>query len=100
MRVYLDGCFRVIVDRNKPHQAVKPLRLMEQLVTIASAGGLVVDPFTRSGTTCIAALRLGRRAIGMELNAKLAELARERGRADLSGSNYGARTPGQRASSE
>ena len=35
--VYLDGCFRVLADRDKLHQAVKPLALMERLVTIASS---------------------------------------------------------------
>jgi site-specific DNA-methyltransferase (adenine-specific) len=66
--VYLDGCFRVLADRDKLHQAVKPLALMERLVTIAAAGGSVVDPFAGSGTTCIAALRQGRRGVGIELN--------------------------------
>ena len=95
--VYLDGCFRVIADRDKLHQAVKPLALMERLVTVAPAGGLVVDPFVGSGSTCIAALRNGRRVIGIEINAEWAEMARERVRADLSGSDYGARVSGQRA---
>lgn len=95
--VYLDGCFRLIADRDKLHQAVKPLALMERLVTIAPAGGLVVDPFVGSGTTCIAALRHGRRVIGVEINAEWTELARERVRADVSGSDYGARANGQRA---
>jgi site-specific DNA-methyltransferase (adenine-specific) len=83
--VYLDGCFRVLADRDKLHQAVKPLALMERLVTIAPAGGLVVDPFVGSGSTCIAALRSGRRVVGVEIVAQWAELARERVRADLSG---------------
>ena len=95
--VYLDGCFRVLADRDKLHQAVKPLALMERLVTIAPAGGLVVDPFAGSGTTCIAALRQGRRIVGIEISAEWAELARERVRADLTGSAHEARAAGQRA---
>jgi hypothetical protein len=43
--VYLDGCFRVIADWDKLHQAVKPLSLVERLVTTAPVGGVVVDPF-------------------------------------------------------
>jgi site-specific DNA-methyltransferase (adenine-specific) len=93
---YLDGCFSVLADRDKLHQAVKPLALMERLVTIAPTGGLVVDPFAGSGTTCIAALRQGRRVIGVEINRDWAELARERVRADLSGSDYAAQVAGQR----
>ena len=95
--VYLDGCFRVMADRDKLHQAVKPLALMERLVTIAPAGGLVVDPFVGSGSTCIAALRGGRRVIGIEIHREWAELARERVRAEVSGSDYGARAAGQQS---
>jgi site-specific DNA-methyltransferase (adenine-specific) len=95
--VYLDGCFRVLADRDKLHQAVKPLALMERLVTIAPASGLVLDPFAGSGSTCIAALRQSRRVIGIEIHREWAELARERVRADVSGSDYASRVAGQRA---
>ena len=94
--VYLDGCFRVLADRDKLHQAVKPIALMERVVTIAPMSGLIVDPFAGSGTTCIAGLRQGRRVVGIEINAYWAELARERLRADVSGSDYSARASGQR----
>jgi site-specific DNA-methyltransferase (adenine-specific) len=56
-----------------------------------------VDPFAGSGTTCLAALRRGRRVVGIESNVEWAELARERVRADLSGIDYLARASGQRA---
>jgi site-specific DNA-methyltransferase (adenine-specific) len=95
--VYLDGCFRVIADRDKLHQAVKPLSLMERLVTIAPIGGVVADPFVGSGSTCAAAVRQGRRAIGIEISSEWAEVARERVRADVSGSEYAARVSGQQA---
>ncbi|HVW28884.1 MAG TPA: DNA methyltransferase [Polyangiaceae bacterium] len=95
--VYLDGCFRVLADRDKLHQAVKPLALMERLVTIAPAGGLIVDPFAGSGTTVAAALRQGRRVLGIEISREWAELARERVRADASGSDYAALLRGQQA---
>jgi site-specific DNA-methyltransferase (adenine-specific) len=87
----------VIADRDKLHQAVKPLSLMERLVTIAPVGGVVVDPFVGSGSTCATAVRQGRRVIGIEINREWAEVARERVRADVSGSDYAARTMGQRA---
>jgi site-specific DNA-methyltransferase (adenine-specific) len=95
--VYLDGCFRVLAERDKLHQAVKPLALMERLVTVAPAGALCVDPFAGSGTTCLAATRQGRRVIGMEINRDWANLARERVRADVSGSDCAARARGQQA---
>jgi site-specific DNA-methyltransferase (adenine-specific) len=95
--VYLDGCFRVVADRDKLHQAVKPLSLMERLVTIAPSDGVVVDPFVGSGSTCAAAVRQGRRVVGIEINREWAEVAREQVRADVSGSDYAARMAGQRA---
>lgn len=41
-------------------------------------GGVVLDPFSGAGTTAMVALRHGRRAIGLELNAEYVELARRR----------------------
>src|SRR5262249_43634558 len=41
-------------------------------------GGLVCDPFAGSGTTLIAAERLGRKHIGFEINPGTAERARQR----------------------
>jgi site-specific DNA-methyltransferase (adenine-specific) len=40
--------------------------------------GLVLDPFAGSGTTLRVARRLGRDALGIELNPEFARLARER----------------------
>lgn len=44
----------------------------------AAVPGVVLDPFAGLGTTLIAALRLGRSAIGIELSEKYAEAARKR----------------------
>ena len=85
----------MMADRDKLHQAVKPLSLMERLVTIAPVGAVVVDPFVGSGSTCAAAVRQGRRVIGIEICR--AEVARERVRADVAGSDYAAQAAGQRA---
>jgi DNA modification methylase len=43
-----------------------------------SEPGLVLDPFIGSGTTAVAAERLGRDWLGIELNPAFAELARQR----------------------
>ena len=40
--------------------------------------GVVLDPFVGTGTTAVAAKRLGRRFVGFELNADYVELARKR----------------------
>jgi DNA modification methylase len=42
------------------------------------AGGTVLDPFGGSGTTGLAASRLGRNAILIELNSNYAELSQSR----------------------
>lgn len=53
------------------HLSVKPLSLMEQLVKlVAPEGSLVLDPFTGSGTTAIAALNNNCSFIGFELDQK------------------------------
>jgi len=62
------------------HPTVKPVKLMEYLLTLLSTpdGGVVLDPFAGSGTTLLAAQRLGRRCIGVELTEHNCEIARGR----------------------
>ena len=62
------------------HATVKPLALMEYLLTLFSTpdGGVILDPFAGSGTTLLAAQQLGRRSIGVELTEHNCEIARER----------------------
>lgn len=49
------------------HTTQKPLLLMEHLVVdFTDAGETILDPFAGSGTTGLAALRLGRRFVGWE----------------------------------
>ncbi len=75
----LPGVFRVGVHQDdKFHQTGKPTELMRQIVQICRPGGLILDPFAGSGTTLIAALLTGRRAIGIEQVAEHAETARAR----------------------
>lgn len=57
----------------------KPLALLELLVRACSpAGGTVLDPCCGSGTTLVAAARLGRRAVGGDINPQAVEIARAR----------------------
>lgn len=66
-------------ERKNRHPTVKPLKLMEYLITLGSrANDLVLDPFCGSGTTCVAAKILRRNYLGIELQAEYAELARHR----------------------
>ncbi len=61
------------------HPTVKPIALMRWLTRlILPPGGLVLDPFTGSGTTGIAALLEGGRFLGIEKDPKFAALARTR----------------------
>ncbi|RMD63776.1 MAG: site-specific DNA-methyltransferase, partial [Planctomycetota bacterium] len=57
----------------------KPLALLELLIrACCPPGGLVLDPCCGSGTTLVAALRAGRRAVGCDVGAEAVELTARR----------------------
>ncbi len=57
----------------------KPLALLRRIIALASnPGDLVLDPFCGSGTTLIAAHRLGRRWIGIDANPQAIAIAKSR----------------------
>lgn len=57
----------------------KPLALLELLVrACCPPGGVVLDPCCGSGTTIVAAVGLGRGAIGWDSNARAVDIARRR----------------------
>ncbi len=61
------------------HPTQKPVPLMLDLVRdFTDRDDLIIDPFAGSGTTGVAALRLGRRFLGCERDAKYARLAADR----------------------
>ena len=65
------------VRSNDDHEAKFPLELPTRLIRLLSdPGDVVLDPFVGSGTTAVAALRLGRRYLGIELLPRYAALAR------------------------
>jgi site-specific DNA-methyltransferase (adenine-specific) len=58
------------------HPCPKPIGMMRWLVARASLRGEVVcDPFMGSGTTGVAAVKLGRRFIGIEIEPKYFDIA-------------------------
>lgn len=58
------------------HFAVMPLTLAERCVSAGcKQGGVVLDPFSGSGTTGLAAARLGRRYVGIDLSAEYLDLS-------------------------
>ena len=66
------------------HPNEKPVRVMIKVVKTASdRGHLILDPYMGSGTTLIAAIRTGRRAIGIEIDPTHYRTAVERVRREL-----------------
>jgi len=59
------------------HPGTKPLKLMEKIVN-STGGNLILDPFCGSGTTCVAAKKLGRRYIGIDISEKYCKIAEKR----------------------
>lgn len=65
-------------DHERFHLTSKPTKVMEEIIAVTRPGSLIVDPFAGAGTTLLAALRLGRRALGCELVPGYVERARAR----------------------
>jgi site-specific DNA-methyltransferase (adenine-specific) len=80
------------------HPTKKPLALMLEIVSdFTDPGETVLDPFAGSGTTGVAAIRLGRHFVGIERDPKYFALAVERLRAEEQGSTLLAQRAGQLA---
>jgi DNA modification methylase len=68
-----------LADRGNIHPTCKPLSLMQWLVRlITPPNGVVLDPFTGSGSTGAAAVLEGFRFIGIEREAEYVEIAEKR----------------------
>jgi len=76
---YPDGTERPKQNSKNIHPTVKPIKLMEYLVKLVTQpGGVVLDPFTGSGTTLIAAKKLGFKYIGIEREEEYCKIAEAR----------------------
>ncbi len=65
--------------KSRGHETVKPIALMEWLIRLVTPpGGVVLDPFLGSGTTGIAAKRLGFDFIGIEREEEYIKIAQAR----------------------
>ncbi|HSR48475.1 MAG TPA: site-specific DNA-methyltransferase [Anaerolineales bacterium] len=61
------------------HPAPFPEELPRRLIELYTfKGDVVLDPFAGSGTTCVAARRLGRHFVGFEIHREYVELAEKR----------------------
>ena len=66
-------------DRTKLHPTQKPVALLEYLIkTYTNEGELVLDFTMGSGSTGVACLNTNRRFIGIELDEKYFNIAKER----------------------
>jgi site-specific DNA-methyltransferase (adenine-specific) len=62
---------------NKLHPTQKPTSILRPFIeSYSPVGGTVLDPFTGSGSTLVAAKSLGRSYIGIEIDAKYHAAAR------------------------
>jgi site-specific DNA-methyltransferase (adenine-specific)/site-specific DNA-methyltransferase (cytosine-N4-specific) len=64
---------------NKQHSAAFPESLPEWFIKLfTKEGDMVLDPFMGSGTTCIAAQKMGRPSIGIEILTEYCEMVKNR----------------------
>lgn len=73
-----------------PHPCQLPIHLLERIILMSTdVSDTVLDPFLGTGTTAIAAKRLGRHYIGFELDELYATIAREKVEQQTSTSRVG-----------
>jgi site-specific DNA-methyltransferase (adenine-specific) len=66
-------------ERTGLHPTEKPRRLMAEILgDFTNPGELICDPFMGSGTTGVAAVQMGRRFVGLELNETYFDIACKR----------------------
>jgi len=73
-----EGCLRCSVPSNKLHPTEKPVAILRELVRAVPPGGVVLDPFAGSGSTLVAAVSEGYRAIGIEREPEYCDIIRKR----------------------
>ncbi len=71
--------FKTESSRRFAHPAVFPEELPRRLILLyTNVNDIVLDPFMGTGTTAVAAMKLGRRYIGYEISPAYVEIARQR----------------------
>jgi DNA modification methylase len=68
-----------MMQENGLHPTQKPIALMKWCIELATnPGDTILDPFMGSGTTGVAAVQLGRKFIGIEIDETYYEIAKKR----------------------
>jgi len=76
--------------KRDPHPCQLPIHLLERLILMTTdEDDIVLDPFMGTGTTAIAAKRLGRNYIGFEVDEKYIEIVNEKLKNTKSNSKIG-----------
>ena len=66
-------------DCNNSHPAPYPLPMPTNCILLTTKpDDIILDPFMGSGTTCVAAKKLGRRYIGIDISREYCEIAKQR----------------------
>jgi DNA modification methylase len=73
------GFIRDSKDERNGHPTQKPTELMTKIICdFTNPSDLILDPFMGSGTTGVAAVQLGRKFIGIEIDPGYFEIAKKR----------------------
>jgi DNA modification methylase len=76
IRYLWNGCMRMERDVEREHPTQKPREVMKWCIEqIPSPAFKIIDPFCGSGTTGVAAVKLGRKFIGVEIKPKYFDIA-------------------------
>lgn len=87
MRIYSKGhlpsdVWNIVTEdtwRTDSHCAVYPEELLRiPILATCPEGGIILDPFNGTGTTVSAALKLGRRGVGIELSPEYIKISQQR----------------------
>lgn len=70
--------FQPVTGDEKSHIAEKPVEVVSWAMSVTNPSETILDPFMGSGTTLVAAKKLGRKAVGIELDERYCEIAVER----------------------
>ena len=78
------GWFGLKSDEIQGYPTQKPLALLERIIEASTEpGDVVLDPFAGCATACVAAEKLDRQWVGIDLSSKAAELVNERLRSEM-----------------